>query len=138
VAAGGLNIKRPATELLQVLFIRWPLRIQTRYLGRRQITVKLKVRLQRGRYLWAPPLLLDVLRPAEFRPVLPEAFLVPVLPLICEAFLAVTGMPERPFVVLADLRLLTFSLAILIYDTFFLTEVPFDAALAAFTPHSIS
>jgi hypothetical protein len=69
-------------------------------------------------------LLVDVLRPAELRPVLPEAFLAPVLPLIWEAFLAVTGMLERPFVVLADLRLLTFSLAILIYDTFFFTEVP--------------
>jgi hypothetical protein len=100
--------------------------------------LSLKFSLDGGRYLWAPPLLLDVLRPAELRPVLPEAFLVPVLPLIWEAFLAATGMLERPFVVLADLRLLTFSLAILIYDTFFLTEVPFDAALAAFTPPSIS
>jgi len=69
--------------------------------------------------------------------VLPEAFFVPVLPLICAAFFAVTGMLERPFVVLPDLRLLTFSLAILIYDTCLLTEVPFNAALAVFTPHSI-
>jgi hypothetical protein len=102
------------------------------------ITVKLKVSVPAGRYLWVPPLLVEVFRPAELRPVLPEAFLVPVLPLIWAAFFAVTGMLERPFVVLPDLRLLTFSLAILIYDTFFFTEVPFDAALAAFTPASIS
>jgi hypothetical protein len=68
-------------------------------------------------------LLEEDFRPDELRPVLPEAFLVPVLPLIWAAFLAVTGMLERPFVVLADLRLLTLSLAILIYDTFFLSEV---------------
>jgi hypothetical protein len=78
-----------------------------------------------------PPLLVEDFLPAELRPVLPEAFLVPVRPLSWEAFLAVTGMLERPFVLLADLRLLIFSLAILICDTFLLTEAPSGAALTA-------
>jgi hypothetical protein len=60
----------------------------------------------------------DDLRPAV-RPAPPEAFFVPVLPLNCEAFFAVTGMLPRPLVVLADLRLLIFSLAILNDHTFF-------------------
>lgn len=77
-------------------------------------------------------------RPAGLRPVLPEAFFIPVLPLNWAAFFAVTGILERPLVVLADFRLLTLSLAILIYDTFFFTEVPFDAALTSFPINSIS
>ena len=67
-------------------------------------------------------------RPDELRTVLPEAFLVPVLPLNWAAFFAVTGMLLRPLVVLADFRLLILSFAIFTYDTFFLTENPFDIA----------
>lgn len=88
-------------------------------------------------YLWVP-LLVEDFRPAELRPVLPEAFFVPVRPLNWAAFFAVTGILERPFVVLADLRLLTLSLATLIYDTFFLTEVPFDKSLTAFSVITIA
>jgi hypothetical protein len=70
---------------------------------------------------------LEDLRPVERLTVLPEAFFLPVLPLIWAAFFAVTGMALRPLVVPADFRLLILSLAILNYDTFFLTEVPFAA-----------
>lgn len=63
------------------------------------------------------------LRPAV-RPAPPEAFFMPVLPLNWEAFFAVTGTLLRPLVVVADLRLLIFSLAILNDHTFFLTGKP--------------
>jgi hypothetical protein len=73
-------------------------------------------------YFLEPLLLVEVFRPAELA-VLPEAFFMPVLPLCCAAFFAVTGTLLRPLVVLADFRLLTFSLAILIFLTFFLCNV---------------
>jgi hypothetical protein len=77
-----------------------------------------------------PLLLLEDFRPTEWLPVLPEAFFIPVLPRICAAFFAVTGMVLRPFplVVPADFRLLTFSFAILTAHTCLFTEIPLFAA----------
>jgi hypothetical protein len=70
------------------------------------------------------PFLLEDFRPVERPAIVPEVFLEPVLPLICAALFAATGMLLRPLVVLADFRLLVFSFAILICDTYLLTEVP--------------
>jgi hypothetical protein len=80
-------------------------------------------------------LLPDDLRPVERLGELPEAPLLLVLPLNCATFFAVTGKLPRPLVVAADLRLLTFSFAVLKFSTFFLKFRIYDAPLS---PRSIS